>query len=227
MSVEVLKFGGSMLKDVNDFGRALHMISMQALSGAGEKCIRKESVYRRRAEMNVLPYIEHEGEKVRKEVNKILGNLDRECVVDSKIEIHCSCNRVYVENVHTEIVYIDTDKECSVEEVKESFSNFAGEPQKLGLPSAPSKSIVVLEDEFMPQPRLHGDHGGMVTLVGRVREDTVFENGMVYVLTSDNTDRGAGGGAVLTAEYLLATDTSRQPQSMNELVQWSLVEACG
>jgi len=195
------------LKPIHDaFGvRALHMVSMQSLSGAGEKGIRKDSVYRRRAEMNVLPYIEHEEEKVRKEVNKILGNLDRESVVDSKIEIHCSCNRVHVENVHTEVVYVDTEKESSVEEIKEAFSSFVGEPQRLGLPLAPRRPIVVLEDEHMPQPKLHGEYGGMVTLVGRVRKDTVFENGIVYVLTSDNTDRGAGGGAVLTAEYLKAT----------------------
>jgi len=161
MSVEV-KFGGSMLKNVNDFGRAADVV-----------------------------------------VEKLKRSMLPLCVVSAMNGM------------------------CSVEEVKESFSNFAGEPQKLGLPSAPSKPIVVLEDEFMPQPRLHGDYGGMVTLVGRVREDTVFENGMVYVLTSDNTDRGAGGGAVLTAEYLKATGYLGQPQSMNELVQWSLVEACG
>ena len=31
---------------------------------------------------------------------------------------------------------------------------------------------------------------------------TVFKNGIAYVVTSDNLDKGAGGGVVLSAEYL-------------------------
>ena len=42
----------------------------------------------------------------------------------------------------------------------------------------------------------------MVTLVGRLRENPIFKNGVSYVLTSDNLEKGAGGGAVLSAEYL-------------------------
>jgi aspartate-semialdehyde dehydrogenase len=41
-----------------------------------------------------------------------------------------------------------------------------------------------------------------VTLVGRLRENSLFRNGVSYVLTSDNLERGAGGGAMLTAELL-------------------------
>jgi len=195
------------LKPIYDaFGvRAVHMVSMQGLSGAGEKGLRRDSEYRRRAEMNVLPYIEGEEEKVRREPNKILGKIVGDRIVDASINIHCSCNRVYVENVHTEVVYVDTEKECSIGDVKEVLRSFTGEPQRLKLPSAPEKPIIVLDEEDMPQPKLHGEYGGMVTLVGRVRKDTVFRNGVVYVLTSDNTDRGAGGGAVLTAEHLKAT----------------------
>ncbi|MFQ6074817.1 MAG: aspartate-semialdehyde dehydrogenase [Candidatus Bathyarchaeia archaeon] len=195
------------LKPIYDtFGvQAVHMVSMQALSGAGERGLRRDSDYRRSVEMNVLPYIDREEEKVCREAKKILGRRVGGGIMDAEIKVHCSCNRVYVENVHTEVVYVGTREECSVEEVKQAFRGFVGEPQRLRLPSAPERPIVVLDEEGMPQPRLHHEYGGMVTLVGRVRRDTVFENGMVYVLTSDNTDRGAGGGAVLTAEYLKAT----------------------
>lgn len=195
------------LKPIHDaFGvRSVHMVSMQALSGAGEKGLRRDSDYRRCVEMNVLPYIEGEEEKVCRETNKILGERVGGGIKDAEFDLSCSCNRVYVENVHTEVVFLGARDECSVEEVKEAFRGFVGEPQRLRLPSAPNRPIVVLEDEQMPQPRLHNEYGGMVTLVGRVRRDAVFERGLVYVLTSDNTDRGAGGGAVLTAEYLKAT----------------------
>jgi len=194
------------LKPIHDaFGvRSIHMVSMQALSGAGEKGLREDSEYRRSVEMNVLPYIEREEEKVAAETRKILGRMAEEQVMDAEIDVNCSCNRVYVENVHTEVVFVATERGCSLEEVEQALSGFTGEPQELGLPSAPEHPIVVLDDECMPQPKLHGEFGGMVTLVGRLRRDTVFGNGVVYVLTSDNTDRGAGGGAVLTAEYLKA-----------------------
>jgi aspartate-semialdehyde dehydrogenase len=194
------------LKPIQDtFGvRAVHMVSMQSLSGAGEKGLREESDYRKSVEMNVLPYIEEEEEKVQKETNKILGEMVGEKIEYAGIDIHCSCNRVYVEDVHTEVVYLDTDVECALEGVKRALSNFTGEPQNLKLPSAPEKPIIVLDEENMPQPRLHLAYGGMVTLVGRLRRDTVFSNGLTYVLTSHNLDRGAGGGAVLTAEHLKA-----------------------
>jgi len=194
------------LKPIHDaFGvRAVHMVSMQSLSGAGEKGLRKDSEYRRSAEMNVLPYIEDEEEKVQRETNKILGEFVGERIVEAGINIHCSCNRVYVENVHTEVVYLDTDRECTISEVKEVLRSFKGEPQRLKLPLAPEKPILVFDEEDMPQPKLHLEYGGMVTLVGRVRRDTVFRNGVTYVLTSHNTDKGAGGGAVLTAEHLKA-----------------------
>ncbi len=185
--------------------RGVHMVSMQALSGAGEKGLRKDSEYRRSVEMNVLPYIEKEEEKVIKETKKILGRNVGGRVINAGFKVGCSCNRVYVKNVHTEVVYVGTKKECSTEEFKDTLEGFVSEPQRLKLPSAPERPIVVLEEEDMPQPKLHKEYGGMVTLVGRVRRDEVFKNGIAYVLTSDNIDRGAGGGAVLAAEYLKAT----------------------
>jgi len=196
------------LKPINDaYGvKLVHMVSMQALSGAGEAGLRKTSDYRKKVEMNVLPYIENEEEKVRLETRKVLGSLHGDTLNEAGIEISCSCNRVHVENVHTESVFVDIEKKCSLDEVKRILSNFSGEPQTLKLPSAPKKPIIVLDEPDKPQPKLHGKLSGMTTMVGRLRRDPVFRNGLAYTLTSDNTDRGAGGGAVLTAEYLKVKD---------------------
>jgi len=190
----------------DEFGiNSVHMVSMQALSGAGEKGIVKDSEYRKSAEMNVLPYIEKEEEKVIKETKKILGEYSKGKIVDAKMKVGCSCNRAYVENVHTESVFVSTKHSCTVDDVKEAMSSFVGEPQRLNLPSAPQKMIIVAEEADMPQPKLHVErYGRMSTAVGRIREDAVFKNGIVYMLTSDNTGLGAGGGAVLNAEYLKA-----------------------
>jgi aspartate-semialdehyde dehydrogenase len=40
------------------------------------------------------------------------------------------------------------------------------------------------------------------TVVGRLRKDTVFENGIKYVLLSHNERMGSARGAVLLAELL-------------------------
>lgn len=192
------------LKPVIDkFGvKSVHMVSSQSLSGAGEKGLRSDSIYRKSVEMNVLPYIEGEEEKVVKETNKILGKFYKGSIKPAEIMLGVTCTRVYVDRVHFESVYVDTKKMCSVEDIKNGMLAYLSEPQKLKLPSAPEKPIIVLDDPNLPQPKLHRRYGGQVTLVGRLRKDSVFKNGISYVVTSDNLDKGAGGGVVLAAEYL-------------------------
>jgi aspartate-semialdehyde dehydrogenase len=184
--------------------RAVHVVSEQALSGAGEKGLRLDSPYRKSVEMNVLPYIEGEEAKVEKETNKILGKLSADGVKGAGIIIGATCTRVQVQTVHTEAVYVDTKKPCSADEAKEAMRSYVSEPQRMKLPSAPAKPIIVFDEPEMPQPKLHRQYGGDVTLVGRLREDPVFKHGLAYVVTSDNLDKGAGGGAVQTTEYLRA-----------------------
>jgi aspartate-semialdehyde dehydrogenase len=182
------------------------MVSMQSLSGAGEKGLREDSLYRQSALKNVLPYIDGEEGKVVKETNKILGNIIDGNLVDAEINVHCTCTRVDVEKVHTEAVHLGTRKSHTLEEVKNVLESYKSEPQELKLPSAPEQPIIVLDDENLPQPLKHGDYPPMVTLVGRLRENLLFKNGLSYMLTSDNLERGAGGLAVLTAEHLHVKD---------------------
>jgi len=42
----------------------------------------------------------------------------------------------------------------------------------------------------------------MTTVVGRLRKDTVFDNGVKYVLLSHNEKMGSAKGAILLAELL-------------------------
>jgi aspartate-semialdehyde dehydrogenase len=106
---------------------------------------------------------------------------------------------------HTEAVFVALRRKASVEEASEVMRSWKGQKGTEGLHSAPPRWIEVLEDPFRPQPRLDRDmHGGMATVVGRVREDGVLENGLKYVLVSHNTKMGAARGAVLVAELLMA-----------------------
>lgn len=71
------------------------------------------------------------------------------------------------------------------------------------LPSSPKDYIIVHDDPSRPQPRVDREiNEGMTTVVGRLRKDTVFENGIKYVLLSHNERMGSARGAVLLAELL-------------------------
>jgi aspartate-semialdehyde dehydrogenase len=177
------------------------MVSMQSLSGAGEKGLRTNSEYRINALKNVIPLIEGEEGKVVKETNKILGKIIDGKLVDSNINLHATCTRIDVEIVHTEAVHLGLGKPASIDKISETLNSYKSEAQKLKLPSVAEQPIIVLDGDE-PQPKKHGKYPKMVTLVGRLRENTLFENGVSYVLTSDNLEKGAGGGAVLSAEYL-------------------------
>jgi aspartate-semialdehyde dehydrogenase len=180
----------------------LSMVSLQALSGAGEKGLRSDAPCRHSVEMNVMPFIEGEEEKVVRETNKILGVLNDGEVEPASINVHATCTRVYVETVHTEVVHLGASRPVAVDAVRETLESYRSEPQELGLPMAQEQPILVLDDEYSPQPKNHSGYPDMVTLVGRLRENSLFRNGVSYVLTSDNLERGAGGGAMLTAELL-------------------------
>jgi aspartate-semialdehyde dehydrogenase len=89
------------------------------------------------------------------------------------------------------------------EQVKECMIKFSKSVKINGLPSSPSEYIIVHDDPTRPQPRIDREiNDGMTTFVGRLRKDTVFDNGIKYVLLSHNEKMGSAKGAVLLAELL-------------------------
>ncbi|MEM4201720.1 MAG: aspartate-semialdehyde dehydrogenase family protein [Candidatus Hadarchaeum sp.] len=208
------------LKPIYDqFGlERVTMASMQAVSGAGYAAVSSWASQRRDQggnlpepfpdyvpgtfEGNVIPYIKGEEEKVKRETVKLLGDFIEGRIVPASFKIACKCNRVPVLDGHTESVFIETRDKCTVEELKEAWRNYRGEPQRLGLPTAPRQPIVVTEAVDRPQPRFDClVEGGMAAVIGGV-EPNVFENGFQYTVLSHNTELGAAKGAVLAAEYL-------------------------
>ncbi len=171
----------------------------QAISGAGK-------TFQDWPEMagNIIPYIGGEEEKSEKEPLRIWGQ-----VKDGTIQpaegpvITCQCIRVPVLNGHTAAVFVKFAKKPTREQLIDKLQNFSGEPQRLGLPSAPKQFIQYLEEDNRPQVALDVDYEkGMGISVGRLREDTVYD--YKFVGLSHNTVRGAAGGAILCAELLKA-----------------------
>ncbi len=179
---------------------AVVMTSMQAISGAGQS----PGVLGLDILDNVIPFVPGEEEKVQRETQKILGSFEGSSISPARFDVSCTCTRVNVREGHTESVFASTQKTCQVDDVARAMREFAGSAAEADLPSAPKHMIIVLDDPFRPQPRLDRDaEDGMATVVGRIRKDTVLENGIKYVLVSHNTKMGAAKGAVLVAELLI------------------------
>ena len=153
---------------------------------------------------NIIPYISGEEEKSEQEPLRIFGHIENGQIVKAqKPVITCQCIRVPVLNGHTAAVFVRFAKKPTKEQLIDRLVNYSGEPQKLGLPSAPKQFIRYMEEDDRPQVSLDVDYEkGMGISIGRLRPDTVYD--YKFVGLSHNTLRGAAGGAVLCAELLKA-----------------------
>jgi aspartate-semialdehyde dehydrogenase len=171
-------------------------VTMQAVSGAGYPGVASLDILG-----NVIPYIRNEEEKMEEETRKLLGKLNGSKVIPGPFAMSAQCNRVAVEDGHTESVSVRLKKKAKAEEIIEIWNSYRSEPQELKLPSAPERPIVYLEAADRPQPRFDVDMGaGMTTAVGRLRPCGVLD--WKFTVLSHNTIRGAAGAAVLNAELL-------------------------
>ena len=169
----------------------------QAISGAGK-------TFETWPEMvdNLIPFIKGEEEKSEKEPLKIWGRIEGGGIVAAQTPvISAQCIRVPASDGHMAAVFVQFEKKASKEEILGLWKSFAGRPQQLALPSAPTPFLQYFEDDSRPQTRLDRDAGhGMAVTIGRLRPDSLFD--WRFVALSHNTVRGAAGGAVLTAELL-------------------------
>jgi len=173
-------------------------VTMQAVSGAGYPGVASLDILG-----NVIPYIAKEEEKMEEETLKLLGSLNGKGIVPAGFGMSAQCNRVAVEDGHTESVSVRLKTKAKPEEIIAAWNDFRAEPQELRLPSAPEKPVIYLSASDRPQPRFDADSGGgMTTSVGRLRPCSVLD--WKFTVLSHNTIRGAAGAALLNAELLKA-----------------------
>jgi aspartate-semialdehyde dehydrogenase len=177
---------------------AVMVVTMQAVSGAGYPGVASLDILG-----NVIPYIRNEEEKMEEETLKLLGKLNGTKIVPAAFAMSAQCNRVAVEDGHTESVSMRLKTKTKPEKIIAAWDDFRGVQQEFKLPSAPERPVVYLEANDRPQPRFDVDLGaGMSTAVGRLRPCGVLD--WKFTLLSHNTIRGAAGAAVLNAELLKA-----------------------
>ena len=111
-------------------------VTMQAVSGAGYPGVASLDILG-----NVIPYISKEEEKMEEETRKLLGTLNGSGIVMGSFGMSAQCNRVAVEDGHTESVSIKLKKKAKPEEIIEVWTKFRSLPQEMKLPSAPEQPV--------------------------------------------------------------------------------------
>jgi aspartate-semialdehyde dehydrogenase len=169
--------------------------TMQAVSGAGYPGVPSLDILG-----NVVPYIKNEEEKLESETLRLLGTLRGPRVEPLDALVSAHCNRVPVEDGHTECVSIKLGQKASREEILAAWQEFTPLSGQ-GLPSAPPQPVEFAADPDRPQPRLDRMRGnGMAATVGRLRPCGALD--WKFTVLSHNTIRGAAGAALLNAELL-------------------------
>jgi aspartate-semialdehyde dehydrogenase len=170
--------------------------TMQAISGAGYPGVPSMDIMG-----NVIPFIGGEEEKMQQETQKILGEFSGDHIEPLAAKVSAHCNRVAVVDGHTVTVSVEFSSKPAEADVRHAFDVFTALPQQRGLPSAPPRPVIYLEEANRPQPRKDADRDrGMAASVGRLRACPVLD--YKFVALAHNTVRGAAGAAVLNAELM-------------------------
>ena len=137
------------------------------------------------------------------ETRKILGRFNGRTVDLADFVVSAQCNRVAVEDGHTESIAVKLKRKTTAEEIASLLNSFSGPPQELHLPSAPEQPLLVVKAQDRPQPRFDVNlFNGMATLIGRTRPCPVLD--FKFTALGHNTVRGAAGASILNAELLKA-----------------------
>lgn len=177
--------------------RAIHVTTYQSLSGAGYPGVSGLAITD-----NVVPYIEHEEEKIAAESQRILGALRGRAVEPLPVPILAHCARVATREGHLEAVTLEARSAPTLTAILAAWKRY--DPlEGSGLPSAPHPPVEIRRERDRPQPlrdRWAGHPArarGMAVTVGRVRWAAPY---LRFFLLSHNAVRGAAGASVLNAE---------------------------
>src|SRR5208337_2759706 len=105
---------------------SVFVTTMQAVSGAGYPGVASLDILG-----NVIPYIAKEEEKMEEETRKLLGQLSGDHVEQAAFSMTAHCNRVAVEDGHTESVSVKLRAKADVAEIIAAFNDFRSIPQQL------------------------------------------------------------------------------------------------
>ena len=139
---------------------------------------------------NLIPHIDvFQDNDYTKEEMKMFHETRK--IMHSDIRTSATCVRVPVMRAHSEAIWVETEEELTVEQVREAFKQ--------------TKGIVLIDEpseKQYPMP-LFAQNTDPV-YVGRVRKDLCSERGITFWCVADQIRKGAALNAVQILELLVA-----------------------
>src|SRR5271166_2745102 len=130
------------LAPMKQFGiTRLIVTTMQAISGAGYPGVASMDIVG-----NVIPFIGSEEEKMQQETQKILGEFRGDRIEPLAARVSAHCNRVAVVDGHTVTVSVEFSSKPSESDLRHAIDTFTAVPQQRGLPSAPPRPVIYMEE---------------------------------------------------------------------------------
>lgn len=184
--------------------KRVHVSSYQSASGAGASAMKelieqaKQSTageevlvekFAHQLAFNLIPHIDVFTENGYTKEEMKMYNETRK-IMHSDIQVSATCVRVPVMRAHSESIWVETEDELTVEQVRNAFENFNG---------------IIVEDnpseKKYPMPLFLS--GRDEVFVGRIRNDLTNPKGIAFWSVSDQIRKGAALNAVQIAEYLI------------------------
>ncbi len=191
--VPIRRFIAATYQSVSGTGKAaIDELDAQVRAYAGDRPA-VSAVYPHRIAFNLLPQIgglKDEAPGYTSEEVK-MGNESRKILDAPSLQVSATCVRVPVFLAHAEALFVEFERPVDPEAAR------------AWLAAAPGVRVVddVARAQY-PMPLLA--EGQDDVLVGRIRRDTCFENGLSLFVTGDNIRKGAALNAVQIAEKMIA-----------------------
>ena len=189
---------------------SVKMRSEQALSGAGWNLLYDAKAL----SGHVEPHIEGEAEKTAQELLHVLGEINDQIISPAEFDLDVSCERISRQDGHQVFVEVNTVKPLQIEEIIDQFNQIELSQE---LPSKPYNTIHCVEridttkhlwsdgEFFTNNPNPTNDlKAGMAIVVGDLKVEGSLVTFSAY---SHNTIRGAAGGVVYLAEFVMNIDS--------------------
>lgn len=184
--------------------RRIHVASYQSASGAGAAAMAElqqqygeiiagqpvtVKKFPHQLAYNVIPQIDvFQPNGYTKEEMKMFNETRK--IMHSDVMVSATCVRVPVLRAHSEAVWVETEHELSVEEVRNAF--------------AASEGVVLVDspaEKRYPMPLMAS--GCDPVYVGRIRKDLTSPNGISFWCVADQIRKGAALNAVQIAQLLI------------------------
>lgn len=184
--------------------KRVHVATYQAASGAGAQGIAElENQVKQIAQgeeptiskfpyqlaMNIIPHIDVflDNDYTKEEMKM---NWETKKIMHTDAEVSATCVRIPVARAHSESIWVETENELSVEEVRKAMENFEG--------------LTLLDNPAAKEYPMPLFVSGMDDVyVGRLRKDIASKNSITFWCVGDQIKKGAALNAVQIAEYLI------------------------